>query len=56
MAKIYTPPDIKTNLLFFPKLNKKVIVKNKTEIAQGLILSINAENHNDWQKPMRTSS
>ena len=43
IAKIYTLPDNKTNFLFFPRLNKKVIVKNKTEIAQGLMLSIKAE-------------
>ena len=43
IAKIYTPPDNKTNFLFFPRLNKKVIVKNNTEIAQGLMLSIKAE-------------
>lgn len=43
IAKIYEPPDTKTNLLFLPRLNKKVMVKKRTEIAQGLMLSIKAE-------------
>src|SRR3989339_808644 len=51
MARIYTPPDNKTNFLSFPRLSRKAIVRNKTDMAQGLMLSINAETIITGRKP-----